>query len=350
MGVYRRGNTWYIDFYVRGQRIRKKIGPSRKLAELALKDAEVKIAKGDYLGIYEERKIPFSDYAKQYLEYSKTNKAKRSYERDVTSLRVHLVPYFGRYWLANISTKMIEDYKAERKNRVNPATVNRELACLKNMFTKAVEWGYLKANPAKGVKLLKEKPKTPRYLTKEEVCSLLEACPPRIYALVATAVNTGMRRGELLNLEWTDVDLNKRTITVRNKEEWHTKNYESRTIPVNDFLYEVLSKHPHHIRSPYVFCNPDGSKYNNIWLNFEAALKKAGIEHLPFHSLRHTFASHLVMSGVDLATVQKLLGHKNIKTTMRYSHLAPDHLKGAVERLDFSHKLVTSGKRAEKAG
>lgn len=206
----------------------------------------------------------------------------------------------------------------------------------------------MKINPAKGVKLLKEKPKIPRHLTGEEVYSLLEGCPPRIYALVVTAVNSGMRRGELLNLVWTDMDLKKRIITVRNKENWHTKNYESRTIPINDFLFEVLSKHPHHIRSPYVFCNPDGSPFNNTWLNFEAALKKAGIEHLPFHCLRHTFASHLVMSGVDLATVQKLLGHKNIKTTMRYSHLTPDHVRGAVEKLDFIHHLDTREKKSEK--
>jgi integrase len=166
---------------------------------------------------------------------------------------------------------------------------------------------------------------------------LLRECPPHIYALVATGVYAGLRRSELFYLEWSDVDFKRATITVQNKEEWHTKNYESRVIPIHDTLYEVLRRHPRHISSRYVFCNPKtGRRYNNIRKSLSSAAERAGIGHIGLHTLRHTFASQLVMRGADLATVQKLMGHKSIQMTMRYAHLAPDHLSAAVERLNFS--------------
>ena len=339
MGVYRKGKNWYIDYYYKGRRIRKKIGPSKQVAELTLKDVEVKIAKGEYLGIYEEKKIRFSDYAEEYLEYSRANKAANSYRRDVTSVRSHLIPCFGGRYLPNITAKMGQDYVSKRAQEANVATVNRELCCLKNMLRKAVEWGYIKQNPAAGIKQFKETPKAARYLTSEECSALLAACPDHLYPIVVLALNTGMRKGELLHLQWEDVDFRRGTITVRNRRDFHTKNYEDRVIPMNDEVREVLRKLPRHIRSPYVFpsiADPEGNAYNDVKRSFTSAVKRSRIEHVRFHDLRHTFASHLVMAGVDIRTVQTLLGHKDISTTMRYAHLAPDHLKGAVERLDFS--------------
>ena len=164
-----------------------------------------------------------------------------------------------------------------------------------------------------------------------------------------------MRKSELFHLEWSDVDFRKRTITVSNKtdrdtgEEWHTKNYEYRVIPMNDSLYEVLRRQPRHISSSSVFCNPDGTRFHDIRAGFETALREAGLDHIPIHALRHTFASNLVMSGVDIRTVQKLLGHKDIKTTMRYAHLAPDHLRSAVENLSYGHYMDTKGSGNEKS-
>ena len=177
----------------------------------------------------------------------------------------------------------------------------------------------------------------------------MDSCSGYIYAIVVTALQTDMRRSEIFNLEWSDLDFRNRTITVNNKEDWHTKNYEPRTIPMTNFLYEVLSALPRHISSSYVFCKPDGSRFQYINRDFDRVLKKAELPHIRFHDLRHTFASHLVMAGVDLATVQKLLGHRDIKTTMRYAHLAPDHLKGAVERIDpYGHQMDTKARNGEK--
>jgi site-specific recombinase XerD len=111
---------------------------------------------------------------------------------------------------------------------------------------------------------------------------------------------------------------------------------------MNEAVYQTLSRHPHVVsrgkECPIVFANPDGTPYRDIRTAFASALKRAGIEHRRIHDLRHTFASHLVMAGVDMRTVAKLMGHRVLQVTMRYAHLAPDHLKATVERLDFTMK------------
>ena len=351
MGVYKKGENWFIDYRVQGVRKRKKIGPSYQVAKLALKDVQVKIAQGK-IGIEEPKKTPFSEFALEYAKFCKVNKAQSSYERDLLTINVHLISFFGSRFLYTITTKEIERYKAERLGEVKPITVNRELETLKNMLRKAVEWGYAKENPAKSVKQIKV-PKSPyRFLeTKEEIGRLLDAClehTPEIYPLIVTALHTGMRRSEFLNLRWEDIDFERSTLTISSREEWHTKNYESRTMPLHEEVRRVLK--PIKAAKGYVFCRPDGSKLEERFVGerLNKTAKVAGLGHLYPHALRHTFASHLVMSGVDLPTVQRLMGHKDIKTTMRYAHLAPDHLRMGMAMLDFNgHYMDTQVKRSE---
>ncbi|KPJ58649.1 MAG: hypothetical protein AMJ46_13820 [Latescibacteria bacterium DG_63] len=328
MRTYKRGRYWYVDFTHKGRRIRRRIGRSKRLAELALKDIEVKVVKGEFLGAYEDRRLVFEEVAEEYLEFSELRKAKSSYERDITSLRPNLIPHFGDEYIGNISTKHIEQYVAKRRQRVSPATINRELSCLKHLYTKAIEWGYVRENPAKAVKKLKEPPGRVRYLQQEEIDALLAHCSPHVRRIVVAAIHTGMRRSELLSLKWQDVNLRQRTVTVRN-----SKNNEQRTIPINSTLLQELKKTPRHIRSDFLFCDSEGRPYGDIKKGFRGAVKRAGIEDFRFHDLRHTFASHLMMGGADLRTVQELLGHKGLSMTMRYSHLSHKHLEGAVESL-----------------
>jgi len=329
MGIFQKGKNWYIDYYVKGRRKRKKIGHSKKLALQALKNVQIKIAKGEYLGIYDEKKITFKDYAKQYLEFSKANKAWSTYYRHDRVNIGHLTAYFKDRYVFEITSQMIEKYKAIRLEKVATATVNRELATLKNMYTKAIEWRYIKDNPAKKVKLLKEPPGRLRYLRPEEVEKLLNACANYLRPIVVTALNTGMRKGELLRLKWADVDLKNRKITVIN-----SKNNESRVIPINQTLFKELSALSKESKGEYVFSDRNGHPFGDIKKGFSAALKRAGIKDFRFHDLRHTFGSHLVMQGVDLKTVQQVMGHKDIKMTMRYSHLSPEYVQEAMEKLD----------------
>ncbi len=348
MAVYKKGNSWYIDYYLKGERKRQKIGPSKKLALQVLEDVHVKIAKGEYLGVYEEKKIPFQEYAKEYLEYSKANKAVTSYKRDITSL-TSLTAAFGTYYLFEIEPFMVEKYKAGRlQDGVEPASVNREIACLRHMCNKAVEWGYGKKNPVTGVKLLKEPPGRIRFLETSEIDNLLKAiddlkrgCGRYLRPVVVLALNTGLRKNEILQLKWKDIDLKEKKITVK-----RTKNNEIRTVPINDTLYQELVKVVRHSEGEYIFCDKSGIPYGNVRKSFESALEVAKIEDLHFHDLRHTFASHLVMKGCDLRTVQQLMGHKDIKMTMRYSHLSKAHLQEAVSKLDslwipYGHHMDT---------
>jgi len=342
MGVFKKGQNWYIDYYIKGRRKRRKIGPSKKLAEQVLKDVHVKMAKGEYLGVYDEKKVIVEELAEQYLAYSKANKAGSTQRRDRFSV-AQLTSVFAGKYLFEITPRMVEKYKAERLEKVAPATVNRELACLKHMYTKAIEWGYVKENPIKAVKSLKEPPGRLRYLKPEEVKELVGNCRGYLRSIIVTALNTGMRKGEILALRWKDIDLENRKIAVRN-----AKNNEARVIPINKTLYQELSNLSQKSNGDYVFSDKDGRPLGDIKKGFLSALKRSGIEDFHFHDLRHTFGSHLVMQGIDLKTVQQVLGHKDIKMTMRYSHLSPEYVQEAIERLDSVWTLYGHQKKNQQ--
>jgi integrase len=366
MGVFKKQGNWWIDFYHQNKRIRRKVGPSKKVAEMALADIQVKQSKKEFLGVCEPKKILLRDFAEEYLEHSKANKAKSSYERDITTVRKHLVPLWGGMDLARITPKMIEDYKTMRLQDVLASTLNRELNTLKHLFRMAVEWGYLREKPTQKTKWMKISKGLFRFLSKEEADLFLRACAssdnPHLYVIIVVALHTGMRRGEILRLRWQDVDFKGKRIDVVSETDAHTKNYESRVIPMNGFLRDTLKKHPRRLDTPYLFYASNGQPFADVDTSFATALRKSGLQRFRFHDLRHTFASWLIMGGVDFRTVQELLGHKDIRMTMRYSHLAPDHMRGAVTILDptavqatastedilDSHYLDTEGAQNEK--
>ena len=331
--------VYWIEYYTKDRkRKRERVGPRRKLAIEALAKRRVEVAENKFLDKREEPpKIRFKDFAKEYDKWCQTNN--KGYEKKKTYIK-HLVNVFGDKYLNEITTWLIEKYKIERRkeNRkstsrpIKVGTVNRELATLKHMFSKAVEWGFLKENPAKPVKLFKENNRRLRFLNGGEVNSLLSNCSGYLRDIVLVALNTGMRKGEIFNLKWQDINFDLRLIHVSD-----SKNSEARDIPMNDILYETLKalKDKAEKGQEYVFVNPKtGRPYDDLKRSFKTALKKAGIEDFTFHDLRHTFASHLVMNGVDLMTVKELLGHKNISMTMRYSHLSPDHKRAAVKKIE----------------
>jgi integrase len=142
------------------------------------------------------------------------------------------------------------------------------------------------------------------------------------------------------------VDFKRARIQVVSREEGHTKNYESRTVPMNRLVKEALKKHPRRLDTPYLFYHPSGKPFADVDTSFATALRRSELPHFRFHDLRHTFASWLVMGGVDLRTVQELLGHKDIRMTMRYAHLAPDHMQHAVAILEQA--TVQSSARGEQ--
>lgn len=336
MAVYQRKGDWWIDTYVKGRRIRRKIGPDKKTAELVEKDLKVKVAREEYLGIIEERKVYFEDFAEEYLKWSKANKAPTTLAHDLNTVHTHLIPFFQGKYLAGITAKHVEDYKTVRAGLVKPRTVNRELDTLKSLFARAVEWGYLKVHPGEGVKKLKFQQRPPTYLTSEQLEKLLAACEePYLYTFVALGGHTGMRKGELLRLKWSDIDFKRREITVR-----QAKNNEFRVIPMNQRIAEALQRHPRHLNSDLVLARPDGEAYRDLRDSFESAQRRAGLARIRIHDLRHSFASNLVCAGASLAVVRELMGHRDIKTTMIYAHLAPNLKQAAVDLLAQSSQYL----------
>ena len=320
---------YYIDYYDgRGRRVREKVGTSKRLAEIALQKRKVQIAENRFLDIKKKPKITLKELIELYLkEYAEPNK--KSYSTEIFRAN-NLLSYFGENELAvEITPLDIEKYKSYRKDKVKTSTVNREIAFLKHVYTKGIEWGKVYDNPVKKVKLFKEDNRRLRFLSQDEIIRLLNFAQGQMKAIIITALNTGMRLSEILNLKWRDVDFDTGFITILN-----SKSGEKREIPISNTLAESLRNVIRHIGSEYVFNNKYGKPVKDIRGSFKKALKLACITDFRFHDLRHTFASHLVMKGTDLMTVQELLGHKTLEMTMRYSHLSPDHKRKAMQNID----------------
>lgn len=332
----RRFNYW-IEFYDEQKNIRRqRIGTRRSLAATTLAKRKVEVAEGKFLDKKKEpEKIKFKDLAKDYTKWAELNN--KTPDRKIRVLQ-GLLPFFGDKFVGEITTWQIEKYLHHRKNRketskqIKPATINREVSLLKHMFNKAIEWKRLRENPAKSIKKLRENNRRLRFLTEEEIAALLAICVGYLRDIVLVALCTGMRKGEIFNLQKQDINLDTGMIHVSD-----SKNNETREIPINDILCPALQTILHNTMDPqdYIFANPKtGKPYDDIKKSFKTALRNAGVKDFTFHDLRHTFASHLVMNGVDLMTVKELLGHKDIKMTMRYAHLSPDHKRIAVQKLE----------------
>lgn len=327
MGVFFKNGNWFIDYRANGRRIREKIGPGKSLAEIVLKKRKVEIAENKFLDIKKEQKIRFEDFADEYLEVHCKSNNKSWYKSDYFNLK-NLKECFAGKYLHEITPKDIEQYRAERIKEVSKSTVNRILNCLSSLYNRAIEWEKVTDNPMTKVKLFKVPDKRIRYLEKEEIYKLLSHCCEHLKPIVIVALHTGMRKGEILGLKWHDIDIKRNIIHL-----YDTKNGEKREVPMNEIVQKTIIGVLKNPESQYIFCNKDGEPFRNVRRSFFTALKKAGIINFRFHDLRHTFASQLVMSGVDLNTVRELLGHKSLEMTLRYSHLSPDHKKRAVDIL-----------------
>lgn len=348
-GMYRRGNCWYSDFIYHGERYFKSHGPVSKSAA-SEKDRKFRTEVAD--GKYARKKtnITFDKLKELYLEWSKVNKRPLSYVRDQCSLK-HLTPHFKGKRLSNISPFMVEQYKTKRKKSgAQAGTINRELSCLKAMFNKAIKWGRAFDNPVSQVKMFKENNEKMMVLSSKHEAKMLEEIrrlkkSEHLEEIVVTALNTGLRKRELLDLTWGQVNFSDRYLLITK-----TKNGEIRKIPMNKVLTETLHKLKNNGPNvDYVFPNKNGKPYTDVKTSFKRICKEIGIPEFRFHDLRHTFATRLVMAGVDLATVKELLGHKDIKMTMRYAHPSPEHKRQAVELLQSPVNFHNTPQKANLA-
>jgi integrase len=329
MGLYLKGNYYWFSIQFKGKRIYKSLKTDNlRLAEKLYAKILTETVEGRYFQAFKAEKITFREMAEKYM-----NKYQRS--RDATSLK-RLLPVFRDTVLADITTESVSDYMDERLKKVKPATVYQELALMRRMFNVARrQWKWTKENPVADLSFsVGNKNARDRWLTHTEEKRLLDAAtnPWWLRDCLMVALHTGMRRGEILNLKWVDVDFLRMTVTVVK-----SKNGEKRTIPMSKTLYRTLKG----IKVVDLAGRVFPISRSSLRQAFIKTIAKTRIEDFHFHDLRHTFATRLVQNGADLYKVKELLGHKSISVTMRYAHHNPESLRSSVEILDKCDKSVT---------
>lgn len=342
------GKYWYVEFY---RKVDGKLQQVRLSTKKKTKKAAQKVNPED------AKDCTFDKLLEKYKE---TFQLKKSFRH-----KLYHFPLYERFrgrLLAEIQPDEIEKFKTDRLNapvkmgtdkvkegyRIREkhpkprearkiSTVNRELSTLRHMFSKAEEWNMINSSPFKKIKGLfeNENNKRLRFLSEAEEERLLDKCAAFLRNIVLVALNTGMRKGEILSLKWEQIRDGFIYLTK-------TKTNIPRQIPLNDTMTSLFESLPRHITSDHVFYRQkDGTAYDNVYKSFNTAVREAGIEDFHFHDLRHTFASNLVKAGMSLVAVQQLLGHTDITMTMRYAHLANSYLKDAVRSLDRKKERLT---------
>lgn len=364
------GAKSYIVEYGRGKRL--TLGSVEVLTPAQARDKAVEIladvVKGtDPQAIKKAAKVgDFKSYIHQ--EYGPWVVAHR---KDGTATLARLKACFleelGNKKLAEITPWLMDKWRSARlKAGLSKATVNRDLTALKASLSKAVEWGFLEAHPLAKLKPAKlDQGAKPRFLSEDEETRLraaLDAREDRIrqerhhanewrrergYApmpeltgtfadhlkpMVLLSINTGLRQGELFGLTWENVDLERAYLTIEGES---AKSGKTRHIPLNSEASAVLTAWQGKTAASIglVFPSPQGKPFDNVKKSWATVLNAAEITDFRWHDLRHHFASRLVMAGVDLNTIRELLGHADIKMTLRYAHLAPEHKAAAVAKL-----------------
>jgi len=333
----RKKGEWWIDFKdSRGIRHRKKVGPSKRVAKEVLDGILGNVARRQHLGVIEDSPISFANFAEEWWKRVAHKLELRTQERWRGILDLHLKPTFSGA-LRGIAAPDAERYVAARLEQgAAPSTVNREMTVLKHMMRRAVEWEYLSRNPfldpqgrpLSGVRALKEPPGRTRFLTPDEIDRLLDACAdaPYLRAFALVALNSGMRRNEILSLRASSIDWQNR---IANLEK--TKNGEPAHVPLNDTAVAALRSLPTPLKDAQLF----PFKPNQVSVAFMRAVRRAGIENFHLHDQRHTFCSYQAMKGAQGRDLQEMLRHKDPRMTMRYAHLSDAHLKQAINAVQL---------------
>lgn len=243
----------------------------------------------------------------------------------------------GNKTLTALSSRDTDIFRARRlQEHLSPTTVNIETRSLRAAFATAVRWKMIQENPWREMKPLRIPEEQPAFLGKEDFARLIDAAhEPWLQEIIIAAVSTGLRRGELLNLQWKDVNLAERIMNIQSSDAFKTKAGKRRVVPLNEVVLELLKRKSLQGQKEYVF-SWRGRKVrpDHFTRKFKQAARRAGLDpRLHVHSLRHTFATWLVQEGISIYEIQKLLGHSSIAVTQVYAHLATPQLHQAVETI-----------------
>ncbi len=338
------GKNYWIEFYNDGgRRRRERVGPSKMAAEQRLRDVLKARTEERHIQKDLAARVTLGELC-QWYEGLPEVRAKASFERDVDSIQ-NLKRILGESTkLRDLTAGRIEGYQRKRleeyrsvylrhKDRpvtrsvtslktIRPATVNREVACLKTMISRAIKHGKLDTNPILRVKKLPENNVRERVLDNDHFELLLQACPQHLRPIVLVAYYTGMRRSEILFLTWEEVDLQKGFIRLKGDR---TKTGIARSVPLHPRVSEALSRLPRGIRSSRVFLWK-GKPVNDVKKAFKAACTRAGLNDFTFHDLRHCAINNLRLAGNDYFKIMAISGHKTMNVFKRYNLVTEEEL------------------------
>jgi site-specific recombinase XerD len=331
-GVFQRpanSGIWWTNYYIDGVQHREKVGRKSDALALYRKRKESAAAGRKLERPLRQREKTFKECADLALKYSAVHKSNVSDDSQKIAI---LVEEFGSRIASSIKQQEIASF-LDSRNRSN-GTFNRYRAAISMIYREAIREGWLDVNPARLVKAKKEASGRIRYLSEAEESRLRSVIAQEYSSFLVEfdlALHTGMRLSEQFGLKWEEVDLDGNRIDLA-----RTKNGVGRSIPLNSVARSVLESQKRITgRSSHVFLNSSNEPFRKSPIRrwFEGATTKARVKDFTWHGLRHTYASRLIMAGVDLRTVQELMGHKTIQMTVRYSHLSKPHLLEAIERL-----------------
>jgi integrase len=325
-----------------------------------------KLARGEVIGktsLKADQEQTFGEFAAKVFDDYVVPNNKRSEQRTKKYiLGAALIPFFGRIPVSQITVRHIDQYKAhEVRHGVTNKTLKNRLTVLNKCLLTAYEWLELSGAPPK-IKWPKCASYRTDYLSADECDLLLNNANGVTKEMIFTALRTGMRQGELRGLQWSSIDWENRIVSVRHSRCDYTKglvppkNNKERHIPLDTDLFQML--HERKRATGYVFLDIDGEPFDNKRLTrrLARARKRAGLRQFGWHTLRHTFGSHLAAKGAPISAIQELMGHANITTTMRYIHLAPSTLRAVIDMLnpksllqeDFGQPVVKSWQQMQQ--
>ena len=327
--------AWWICFRDDNGRLRRrKIGQGKRAAGRVLSKVKVEIAEGRYIDRKARCKVTLGELKDSFTDHTRSIRRRRSRNAEASTWR-RLLEFFGHGVLIDkIGERDIEAYRRKREGDGKAvASINRELSNLSGALSWAVRNGIIDKKPH--VKMPNPHNERERFLTKEEAKRLISYCPADIRPIIQAALFTGMRRGELLEMKWSWVDLQNLMIMIPPSA---TKNGQRRHVPISDNMYRVLMDlRRRSIDGCELVFHIDGKPIpeSRLAKTWRKARDKAGLKELRLHDARHSLASWLVMGGESLYTVATILGHRSLDMTQRYSHLAPGHLRAAMRHADL---------------
>jgi integrase len=341
---------WRYRFSYRGKRYSgstPKGHNTKKAAERIEREYLERLIARQYLG-----KMPtVREFAARFLEHQQARTKPLTYNQQKATIEQHVLPRLGSSRVDDIHREEIDSLVTQWSANSKPKTINTRLGTLRRMLSLAVEWGLIPRVPR--IEMRKLAKDTPRFLSDAECTELVAAAEPQWATMIVVGLRTGLRIGELRGLQWGDVDLVRRAIQVRRTDPGRRtmdatspKGNRERTVPLtNDAiaaLESVLPAKP--VASDWVWpallrrqgeTRRRARSEKGCWHAIDRAATKAGLLDVGWHTLRHTYASHLVMRGVPIRLIQKWLGHASIKETEKYSHLAPEFGAEAINMLDL---------------